>query len=80
MDNEQKDNKLSYEQLEHVCAELQGRLNEVGRVNEIREMAYLCIEMLKCGEQLPAELKQKVVNFLDRLVPVPKEEGAPDKQ
>ena len=80
MDNEQKNNKLSYEQLERVCAELQGRLNEVGRVNEIREMAYLCIEMLKCGEQLPADLKQKVVNFLDRLIPVPKEEGAPDKE
>jgi hypothetical protein len=79
MAEERKNKKLSYEELERVCIDLQTKLNEVGRVNEIREMAYLCIEMLKCGEQLPADLKQKVVKFLDRLIPVPKEEGAPDK-
>ena len=81
MAEERKNKKLSYEELERVCIDLQTKLNEVGRVNEIREMAYLCIEMLKCGEQLPAELKQKVVNFLDRLIPVPKEqEGAAEEQ
>lgn len=81
MAEEKKNKKLSYEELERVCIDLQGKLNEVGRVNEIREMAYMCIELLKCGDQLPSELKNKVVNFLDKLIPVPKEqEGAAEKQ
>ena len=76
----QEQKKLSYGELEQVCAELQRRLNEQNRVNEIREMAYLSLEVLKCGDNVPAGIRTKAAVFIDKLIPVPKQEGAAEKE
>lgn len=79
MAKEQKEQKpkLSYEELEQVAAQLQQQAAEaqaqLRNVNEIREMAYMCIELLKYKDVLPPVTFNKVVDFIDKLVPVPKE-------
>lgn len=78
--NNQESHKLSYEELEQVCVNLQNQLRDQNRVNEIREAAYLCIEVLKCGDNVPAGTRTKAANFIDRLIPVPKQEGAAEKE
>lgn len=72
-----KENKLSYDELVNVARQLQERVNEqervLNRVNEFREMTALCVELLKYVEILRPETKEKVLDFIDKVVPVPKE-------
>jgi len=74
---EQKD-ELSYNELKNVAAQLQQQLAErdaaLRNVNEIREMAYICLQLLDHKDVLPKEMLTKVLDFLDKLIPVPKEQ------
>lgn len=76
-EQEKQNAKLSYDELEHVAAQMQQQLSDaqaqLRNVNEIREMAFMCIELLKCKDALPEPTLHKVVNFLDRLIPIPKD-------
>lgn len=73
-----KDGKLSYDELVNVATQLQERVNEqdrmLNRINDFREMTALCVELLKYFEVLRSETKEKVLDFIDKVVPVPKEE------
>lgn len=73
----EKNDKLSYKELENVAAQLQQQLAErdaaLRNVNEIREMAYVCLQLLEHHQVLPADMLKKVLAFLDKLIPVPKE-------
>ena len=75
---QQQPAKLSYDELEHIAADLQQQLAEsraqLRNVNEIREMAYMCVELLKHKNVLPPPTFEKVVNFIDRIIPIPKEQ------
>lgn len=73
--------KLSYEELEQVAINLKRQLDEVNRANEIRDMAYFCLSLLDHKDSLKPETVEKVVVFLDRLVPTAREqEGAAEKE
>jgi hypothetical protein len=80
MAKEQKEQKdeLSYNELKNVAAQLQQQLAErdaaLRNVNEIREMAYICLQLLDHKDVLPEEMLTKVLDFLDKLIPVPKEQ------
>lgn len=73
--NEQKQ-KLSYEELENVAAQLQQQVAEreaaLRNVNEVREMSYICLQLLEHHDVLPEDMLRKVLVFLDRIIPVPK--------
>jgi hypothetical protein len=72
-----KQNKPSYEELEQYCAQLHAQLQNQNRVSEFREMIAVCIELLNHKDVLPESTFNKVVDFIDKVVPVPKEqEGA----
>lgn len=75
-----KNNKLTYDELEAVAMNLQKQNAELSRMNEIRDMAYFCLQLLEHKEVLPDEMISKVINFLDRIIPVPKQEGAAEQQ
>jgi hypothetical protein len=82
MANEQKkQNKPSYEELEQYCVQLQNQLREQNRVSEFRDMVAVCLELLKYKDALPEHTFKKVVDFIDKVVPVPKEQegAAPEK-
>jgi len=76
MENEQKKQKAkpSYEELEALCIDLHKQLNERTRVDELREMVAICIELLKYADVLPKETFKKVTDFIDKIVPVQKEQ------
>jgi len=80
MAKEQKEQKdeLSYNELKNVAAQLQQQLAErdaaLRNVNEIREMAYICLQLLDHKDVLHEEMLTKVLDFLDKLIPVPKEQ------
>ena len=78
MENEQNQNqnpqKPSYEDLEQACIQMQNELNQRQRVNEIRDMIAVCLELLKYKDSLPGSTFKKVVDFLDRVIPVPKDD------
>lgn len=85
MDNEQKQKKkLTYNELEHVAAQLQQQVADMQaqlrNVNEIREMSYICLQMLEHHEALPKPMLDKVLTFLDRLIPVPKDQQDDNKE
>ena len=73
-----KGQKLPYNELEQVASNLQRRVNELEyaaqRTNDIRDAAYLCIQMLEHKDVLPDDTIIKIVKFLDRLIPVAKDE------
>lgn len=79
MANEQQkqDEQISYNQLRDIATQLQQRNSELEaqmrQMNEIREMAYMCIQLLEHKDALPDAMLAKVLNFLDRLIPVPKD-------
>lgn len=76
MENEQKNNEpkqLSYEELAQMCATLQGEVDGYRRINEIREMVAICIELLKYKDALPKATFDKVVAFIDKIIPVAKD-------
>jgi len=75
-----KNNKLTYDELEAVAMNLQKQNAELSRMNEIRDMAYFCLQLLEHKEVLPDEMISKVITFLDRIIPVPKQEGAAEQQ
>ena len=79
-DKENKDGKLSYDELLNVANQLQGRVNKqeetLRQINEFREMTAICLELLKYLDQLRPETKEKVLDFIDKVVPVPKEEAS----
>lgn len=76
MANEQN-NKPSYEELEQYCVQLQSQLRDQNRVSEFRDMVAVCLELLKYKDVLPESTFKKVTDFIDKVVPVPKEqEGA----
>lgn len=80
MAKEQKEQKdeLSYNELKNVAAQLQQQLAErdaaLRNVNEIREMAYICLQLLDHKDVLTGDMLTKVLDFLDKLIPVPKEQ------
>ena len=75
--NQQEPRKLSYEELEQVCVNLQNQLRDHSRVSEFRDMIAVCIELLKYKDVLREDTFNKVLDFIDKVVPVPKEqEGA----
>lgn len=80
MAKEQDNQKLSYKDLEQVAAELQHRLRDaeeaLRRMNEVRDMAYLCMQLLEHHEVLPDAMLAKVLAFLDKIIPVPREDNA----
>lgn len=80
MEKEQN-NKPSYEELEQYCIQLQSKLQEQNRVSEFRDMVAVCLELLKYKDVLPEHTFNKVVDFIDKVVPVPKEQegAAPEK-
>ena len=69
-----KQNKPSYEELEQYCAQLHAQLQNQNRVSEFREMIAVCIELLNHKDVLPESTFNKVVDFIDKVVPVPKEQ------
>lgn len=70
-------NKPSYEELEQYCVQLQNQLRDQNRVSEFRDMVAVCLELLKHKDVLPEQTFAKVTAFIDKVVPVPKEqEGA----
>ena len=72
-----QNNKPSYEELEQYCVQLQNQLRDQSRVSEFRDMVAVCLELLKHKDVLPGQTFAKVVAFIDKVVPVPKEqEGA----
>jgi hypothetical protein len=77
------DQQISYEQLRDVAAQLQQRNNDLEsqlrQMNEIREMAYMCIQLLEHKDAMPPLMLNKVINFLDRLIPVPKDNTEEEK-
>jgi cell shape-determining protein MreC len=76
-----KQNKPSYEELEQYCAQLQAQLQNQNRVSEFREMVAVCLELLNHKDVLPEATFKKVVDFIDKVVPVPKEqEGAAQEE
>ena len=85
MAEEQKkqDQQISYDQLRSIAAQLQQRNSEleaqVRQINEVREMAYMCIQLLEHKDALPKLMLDKVISFLDKLVPVPKDNNDEEK-
>lgn len=82
MANEQKkQNKPTYGELEQYCVQLQNRLREQERANDLREMVAVSLELLKHKDVLPEATFKKITDFIDRIIPVPKEqEGAAPEQ
>lgn len=73
-------NKLTYDELEAVAANLQRQNAELSRMNEIRDMAYFCLQLLDHKDVLTEDMLTKTLAFLDRIIPVPKQEGAAEEQ
>lgn len=69
-----KNNKPSYEELEQYCVQLQNQLREQNRVNEIRGMVAICLELLKHKDALREGTFNKVHDFIDKIVPVSKDQ------
>ena len=81
MAKEQNKNKMSYEELEQYCIQLQNQVQNQSRVSEFREMVAVCLELLKYKDVLPEDTFKKVTDFIDKVVPVPKEqEGAAEEK
>lgn len=78
MANETKSNKLTYNQLQDVASQLQRRNADLEstlqRINDFREMTALCVELLKYFDVLHEGTQRKILDFIDRVVPTPKEE------
>lgn len=73
---EQDKKKLSYKELEQVAVELQRQLAEqtsaLNRINEIRDMTSVGIALLEHFDKLLPETKEKLLAFIDKIVPVPR--------
>lgn len=81
MAKEQEQNKLSYEELEQAAINLKKQVDEFSRVNEIRDMAFFCMQLLDHKDVLKPETVEKIVTFLDRVVPIPRDqEGAAEEK
>lgn len=80
-EEQNKKNKPSYEELEQYCVQLQNQVRNQNSVNEFRDMVAVCLELLNHIEILHPETREKVLTFIDKVVPVPKEQegAAPEK-
>lgn len=81
---EKEEKKLSYEELEQVAAQLKQNLDDcverLRKVDNIREVAYLCTSLLPNLDKLEESTQKKVLKFIDNLIPVVKEQQGPEQQ